>query len=142
MSTTVNDKLNDINEIDQLSIGVGNSAKINEPNVFSKGQVGSIKDITYAENVTLDFSVSNNFVVNLTGNITLDNPINIIPGQSGTIILKQDSDGSRLLSLGTKFMTSKGETVDLSTSPSSVDILIYFVIDTSTILVSSILDIK
>ena len=63
--------------------------------------VGSVWDaaeyvaFTYASSVTLDLNAGFNFSTTLTGNITLANPTNAKPGQSGVIVLTQDGTGGR-----------------------------------------------
>ena len=62
-------------------------------------------DATNTGNVTLDFSANQNFVLTLTGNVTLVNPTTETAGQSGFIAFIQDGTGSRTVSLGTDYET-------------------------------------
>ena len=84
-------------------------------------------DTSNTGSVTLDFSANQNFVLTLTGNLTLANPSTEQVGQSGIICFIQDGTGSRTLSLGTDYETAGGEGITLSTAGNAVDIVPYFV---------------
>ena len=100
----------------------------NQTVTFSKSAVGAtLTDTSNSGNVTLDFQASQNFVLTLTGNVTLDNPSTEAVGQSGIIVFIQDGTGSRTLSLGTDYETPAGAGISLSTAASAVDVVPYFV---------------
>ena len=77
--------------------------------------------------VTIDFSAHQNFVLTLTGNVTLANPSTESVGQAGVFVFIQDGTGSRTLSLGTDYETVGGAGITLSTAASAVDVVPYFV---------------
>ena len=100
----------------------------NQTVTFSKSAVGAtLTDTSNSGNVTLDFQASQNFVLTLTGNVTLDNPSTEAVGQSGIMVFIQDGTGSRTLSLGTDYETAGGSGITLSTAASAVDVVPYFV---------------
>tara|TARA_R100001126_G_scaffold38277_1_gene21273 strand:+ start:390 stop:1733 length:1344 start_codon:yes stop_codon:yes gene_type:complete len=100
----------------------------NQTVTFSKSAVGStLTDTSNSGNVTLDFQANQNFVLTLTGNVTLDNPSTEAVGQSGIMVFIQDGTGSRTLSLGTDYETAGGAGITLSTTASAVDVVPYFV---------------
>ena len=100
----------------------------NQTVTFSKSVVGStLTDTSNSGNVTLDFQANQNFVLTLTGNVTLDNPSTEVVGQSGIMVFIQDGTGSRTLSLGTDYETAGGAGITLSTAASAVDVVPYFV---------------
>ena len=100
----------------------------NQTVTFSKSVVGStLTDTSNSGNVTLDFQANQNFVLTLTGNVTLDNPSTEAVGQSGIMVFIQDGTGSRTLSLGTDYETAGGAGITLSTAASAVDVVPYFV---------------
>ena len=76
---------------------------------------------------TLDFGANQNFVLTLTGNITLANPTTEQVGQSGVLVFVQDGTGSRTLSLSSDFESAGGSGITLSTAANAVDIIPYFV---------------
>jgi hypothetical protein len=84
-------------------------------------------DTSNTGSVTLDFGANQNFVLTLTGNVTLANPSTEQVGQAGVIVFIQDGTGSRTLSLGTDYETVGGAGITLSTAASAVDVVPYFV---------------
>jgi len=84
-------------------------------------------DTSNTGSVTIDFSAHQNFVLTLTGNVTLANPSTESVGQAGVFVFIQDGTGSRTLSLGTDYETVGGAGITLSTAASAVDVVPYFV---------------
>ena len=84
-------------------------------------------DTSNTGSVTLDFAANQNFVLTLTGNVTLANPSTEQVGQAGVIVCIQDGTGSRTLSRGTDYETAGGAGITLSTAASAVDVIPYFV---------------
>lgn len=82
--------------------------------------------------ITIDFNGTINAVVTLGGNRTLGLPTNITAGRTGIILVKQDATGSRTLSYNAvwKFF---GGAPTLSTAGNAVDMIAYYVEDTSNI---------
>ena len=97
----------------------------------------TLTDTTNSGNVTLDFGADNNFVLTLTGNVTLVNPTTEDVGQSGFIVFIQDSTGSRTVSLGTDYETAGGNGLTLSTAASATDIVPYIVVASNRILLGA-----
>ena len=69
----------------------------------------------------------------LGGNRTLDNPSNIVAGQSGSIFLVQDGTGSRTLTLGSYYDFADGTAPTLTTTANAVDRLDYIVRSSTSI---------
>ena len=86
---------------------------------------------------TLDFDTYQNFVLTLTGNVTLANPTTETVGQSGFIVFIQDSTGSRTVSLGTDYETAGAAGLTLSTAASSTDVVPYIVVASGRILLGA-----
>jgi hypothetical protein len=121
---------------DDLVIGLGStvgttpaiSIDENQLTTFGKAAIGAtLTDTSNSGNVTLNFQTYQNFILTLTGNVTLDNPTTETVGQTGVFVLIQDGTGSRTLSLGTDYETAGGSGITLSTAASAVDIVPYFV---------------
>lgn len=91
-------------------------------------------DTSNTGSVTLDFGTNQNFVLTLTGNVTLANPSTEQVGQSGFIAFIQDGSGSRTVSLGTDYETAGGAGLTLTTTASATDIVPYVVIASGRIL--------
>ena len=105
---------------------------------FEKAVIGKTDtDTTNTGSVTLDFDANQNFVLTLTGNVTLANPSTEKVGQSGFIVLIQDGTGSRTLSLGTDYETAGGSGITLSTAASATDIVPYVVAASNRILLGT-----
>jgi hypothetical protein len=94
-------------------------------------------DTTNSGNVTLDFGANQNFVLTLTGNVTLDNPTTEQVGQSGFITFIQDGTGGRTVSLGTDYETAGGAGLTLSSAASATDVVPYIVVASNRILLGT-----
>ena len=102
---------------DQLKIGGAVTA-------FTNAVVGKTDtDTSNTGSVTLDFDANQNFVLTLTGNVTLANPSTEKVGQSGFIVFIQDGTGSRTVTLGTDYETAAGAGITLTTTASATDIV-------------------
>lgn len=101
-----------------------------------KNAAGTTVALADGVTITPDFSTGNHFDIGpLAGNRTLANPTNMVPGQSGVMIVRQDATGNRALTFGSWYKFPGGVAA-LSTSGSAIDTLSYFVVDASTIFVS------
>lgn len=101
---------------------------------FTAGQRGEITTLTDGANISVDLAASNNFVVTLAGNRTLDNPTNIVAGQSGSIFIVQDGTGDRTLAYGSYYDFAGGTAPTLTTgAASAVDRIDYIVRSTTSI---------
>ena len=94
-------------------------------------------DTTNTGSVTLDFAANQNFVLTLTGNVTLANPTTEQVGQSGFIVFIQDATGGRTVSLGTDYETAGGAGLTLSSAASTTDIVPYIVAASGRILLGT-----
>ena len=94
-------------------------------------------DATNTGSVTLDFAANQNFVLTLTGAVTLANPSTEQVGQSGFITFIQDSTGGRVVSLGTDYETAGGAGLTLTSTASATDIVPYVVVASGRILLGT-----
>ena len=92
---------------------------------------------TATGSITLDFSAYQNFVLTMTGNVTLVNPTTERVGQSGFIVCIQDGTGGRTLSLGTDYETAGAAGITLSATASTTDVVPYMVIADGRILLGA-----
>lgn len=119
------------------------TAKITDANVTAAKLANvnfagnTLTDTSNTGSVTLDFATNQNFVLTLTGNVTLANPTTEAVGQSGFIVFIQDGSGSRTVSLGTDYETAGGTGLTLSTAASTTDIVPYIVVASSRILLGT-----
>ena len=119
------------------------TAKITDANVTAAKLASvnfagnTLTDTSNTGSVTLDFATNQNFVLTLTGNVTLANPTTEAVGQSGFIVFIQDSTGSRTVSLGTDYETVGGSGLTLSSTASTTDVVPYIVVASSRILLGT-----
>ena len=95
--------------------------------IYTAAQRGEITTLTDGANISVDLAASNNFTVTLGDNRTLDNPTNIVAGQSGSIFIVQDATGSRTLAYGSYYDFAGGTAPTLSTAADAVDRIDYLV---------------
>jgi hypothetical protein len=121
--------MSDLN-VQNLNSKTGNSAISIADNgtvSLSTAASGSTQTANATGSTTLDFSTYQNFVLTLTGNVTLANPTTEAVGQSGFIVMIQDGTGGRTVSLGTDYETANGAGLTLSSAASTTDIVPYVV---------------
>lgn len=106
-----------------VDIDVDNHDLLAERNVWTKAQDVSQVALTDAVNIATDASLSNVYQVTLAGNRTLDNPTNLVAGQTIVWNIDQDATGSRTLAYGGLFKFSGGAGAALSTAASAKDSL-------------------
>ena len=94
-------------------------------------------DTSNTGSITLDFSANQNFVLTLTGNVTLANPSTENVGQSGFIAFIQDGTGSRTITLGTDYETAASAGLTLTTTASATDLVPYLVVASNRILLGT-----
>lgn len=121
---------------DRLEIS-GGEVFVDNTLTAKRGVGTTLTDTSNTGSVTLDFSASQNFVLTLTGNVTLANPSTEAVGQSGFIVFIQDSTGGRTVSLGTDYETAAGAGLTLSSTASTTDIVPYIVAASGRILLGA-----
>ena len=88
--------------------------------------------LTDAATIASNMNGAINMVVTLAGNRTLGQPSNMVAGRTGIILVKQDATGGRTLSYDAVWKFQGGAPT-LSTAANAVDIIAYYVEDTSNI---------
>ena len=133
------------NNATKLSFKTGASEAATEKMTLSSTGVLTAKvvlgntdtDTSNTGNVTLDFSANQNFVLTLTGNVTLVNPSTENVGQSGFIACIQDGTGGRTLTLGTDYESAGGAGISLTSTASATDLVPYVVVAANRILLGT-----
>jgi len=95
--------------------------------------VATTQTASVSGSTTLDFGAYQNFILTLTGNITLANPTTEVVGQSGFITFIQT--GGYTVSLGTDYETAGGAGITLSAS--GTDVVPYIVAASGRILLGA-----
>ena len=115
---------------------ITNVAVTNAAQSFSAAQRGTISALgaVTAGTTTLNFATANNFSLSLPagGTVTLATPSNITAGQSGCIVITQNSGTAALVTYSTAWKW-KGGAPSMSTTLSSVNVIAYFVESASRI---------
>jgi len=94
--------------------------------------------LTDGATITPDFDNGNIQTVELGGNRTIANPSNIVAGSMYTLILKQDSTGSRTVAWGDQYMFPGGTTPTLTTTANKVDIINLMAYSTTVLMVTTV----
>ena len=130
-------------------IASSNGVFTHNSNTFRKAQSGYVTTVANvggdgygSANLVLNFANSNNFDVTLANTVNLDLPSNPTVGQSGTIVVRQDGTGSRLLTFNYQWHFAGGTDATLTTTASAVDRLDYYVLAANAIHVVATLDLK
>lgn len=118
------------------SVQPADDATLNSLTLTTRGVAGT-QTASATGNTTLDFATYQNFVLTLTGNVTLDNPTTEAVGQSGFITFIQDATGGRTVSLGTDYETVNSGGLTLSATVSTTDIVPYVVTAAGRILLGA-----
>ena len=95
-------------------------------------QIASITGST-----TLDFTTYDNFILTLTGDVTLENPSTEVVGKSGFIAFIQDGTGSRTVSIGSDFKTGDDLGINLTTVANKTNIVPYYIVAANKILLGT-----
>jgi hypothetical protein len=120
-------------DADVMTVATGTTTATFAGTVLAKTDT----DATNTGSVTLDFTANQNFVLTLTGNVTLANPTTEQVGQSGFIAFIQDGTGSRTVSLGTDYETAAAAGLTLTSTASATDLVPYLVVASGRILLGT-----
>jgi trimeric autotransporter adhesin len=128
-------------EVDVSSLGIGTVAGAKRL-TMNGAAVAQYASLTDGATIAVNFNTAQNFIVQLAGNRTLENPTNCVAGQTGSIIVVQDGTGGRTLSYGTSWNFIGGTAPTLSTGVSAVDRIDYIVYTSTAVQAIASLDIK
>ncbi len=106
------------------------------------GAAANITALTSATTITIDMALSCHHSVTLAHNATFAAPSNQAIGQSGSLIITQDSTGSRTGQFNTAFKFTGGSAPTLSTTAGSVDRIDYLIVSSNVIHCAVSLDVK
>lgn len=92
-------------------------------NTWTKSQVVAQVALADGANIAVDAALSDSFLVTLAGNRTLQNPTNLVAGQTFYIDINQDATGNRTLAYGNLYKFLGGQVPVLSTAANAKDTL-------------------
>ena len=128
-------------EVDVSSLGIGTVAGAKRL-TMNGAAVAQYASLTDGATIAVNFNTAQNFIIQLAGNRTLENPTNCVAGQTGSIVIVQDGTGGRTLSYGTSWNFIGGTAPTLSTGVSAVDRIDYIVYTSTAVQAIASLDIK
>ena len=108
------------------NLGIG----VADPSVqlhIAKSSIADIGTLTSATSITPDFAANQNFTVTLAHNAALENPSNVVAGQTGSVFVVQDGTGGRTMSYGTSWEFPAGTAPTLTTTAAALDRIDYIV---------------
>jgi len=133
---TTGDELT-IRGVDHIAFDTGTTERMRIDSsgkvIITKTAVAGSQTASVTGSTTLDFGTYQNFILTLTGNITLANPTTEQVGQSGFITFIQT--GGYTVSLGTDYETAGGAGITLSAS--GTDVVPYIVAASGRILLGA-----
>jgi len=110
---------------------------------FGDAVRGSVTALTSsAASIAIDFAAGNYFSHTFTENTTLANPSNIVAGQSGVIAFTQHASSPKTLAFGSYWDTPGGSAPSVTATNSAVDLLVYYVINSTKIAYKLLADVK
>ena len=121
---------------DEVSLATGGTQRLSVNSSGHLNHNGSasadINALTSSTAITIDMSTAQNHSVTLAHNTTFDIS-NGTAGQTGSILVTQDSSGSRTASFSSKFKFAGATAPTLSTTASAVDRIDYFIVSSSLV---------
>ena len=106
------------------------------------GAAANITALSDGATITIDMATACHHSVTLGGNRTFAAPSNQAIGQSGSIIITQDSSGSRTASFNSAFKFVGGTAPTLTTTAAAVDRIDYVILSSNVIHCAVSLDVK
>jgi len=104
------------------------------PQTFTKTQSVTVISLTStAASIAVDLSLSNNFSHTMTENTTLAAPSNAVAGTSGQITFTQHASAAKTLAFHANWISTDGTTPVISTTVGTVNLLTYYVVDSTHI---------
>lgn len=110
------------NSLQLGGVAAANYARLDQNQTFSGGQaVARVALSISAGAVTPDANDSNTFYLSLTQNITMNNPVNPVDGQTLRMVIAQDATGGRTISWGSAYAWGSGVAPVVSAAANAVD---------------------
>lgn len=125
------------------AIDTSTFATVTGAQTFTGGQRGSVVTVAYATGIQLNLGSGNNFQITLTGNTTLQNPTGLVSGQAGIVTIIQGSASNTMaFATGWQYPGGSGSVPTITATSGAVDLLVYYVRNTSSVAYRLVQDIK
>ena len=94
-------------------------------NTFTLAQRGQVDALTSSSSITPNFANSNNFSLALASNTTINNPSNLVAGQSGAIAIYYG--GAYTVAFGSYWKFPGGTAPTMTSTSGKYDVIVYYV---------------
>ena len=94
-------------------------------NTFTLAQRGQVDGLGSSSSITPNFANSNNFSLTLATNTTINNPSNLVAGQSGAITIYYS--GNRTVAFGSYWKFPGGTAPTMTSTSGKYDVIVYYV---------------
>lgn len=110
---------------------------------YTAAQRGAVSGLTSATGITIDLSIANNFSLTMGHTVTLNNPSNIVAGQSGVIFVTQPASGTTYAMVFDSYWDFAGGTApSLTQTNGATDVIVYAVQSATSIVANTVLNIS
>jgi hypothetical protein len=123
------------------NVGLGGNSTPTVELYVNGSAAGAVGTLTDGANVAVNLASFNNFTLTLNGARNLDNPTNLVVGQSGVIWVSQNSTGGQTLSYGSFWKFPANTAPTLTSTASAVDAIVYSVRSSTSITAQAILNV-
>lgn len=110
---------------------------------YTAAQRGAVSGLTSASGITIDLSIANNFSLTMGHTVTLNNPSNIVAGQSGVIFVTQPASGTTYAMVFDSYWDfAGGQAPSLTQVNGATDVIVYAVRSATSIVANTVLNIS
>jgi hypothetical protein len=115
----------------------GQIVSVGQANCYSPFQIAAV---AVPPSLVLNFLDNNtNWEWTLNGNVTIENPINVQPGQTGSVLLRQDPSTPYALNWGSSWKFANNTPAVISNVAAAVDFFTFTAVSSNYIVVTSYL---
>lgn len=123
-------------------VALGTTALLGKKINVSGAALATLVSLTDGVSIAVNFNTSQNFIVQLGGNRTLETPSNCVAGQTGSLFIIQDGTGGRTLSYSSVWKWPGGTAPTLTTTSAAIDRIDYIVYTSTAIHAVATLNVK
>lgn len=105
--------------------------------LFSTPQRTASETVTFSTGINFDFGTEPRKILTLTGNVTLNQPLNIQQGAQYVLDVRQDSTGGRTITWNSVFKFAGGTPPTISTAANARDVFYIDALSSTELLVAA-----
>ncbi len=114
-----------VSNIDGLQTTLDGKAALASAQTFTAPQRGGTFALSSSSSITPNFNNRNNYTLSLSSNTTINNPSNLVAGQSGVIVITYN--GAYTVAFGSYWKFAGGTAPTATSTSGKVDVLVYYV---------------